>query len=94
MTDAFPMLGILTDTNVDLVVVDDRGGYKMVFGPLASQNVFCILGIAIELPEQVAPGRLETVDPTIAAWKNDLWPALDGTKGRAGPLTVHDLVAG
>ena len=52
------------------------------------------VGIAVELPDQLAGRRLEAVEPAVAAGEDDLRLAVDLGVGRVGPLAFDDLVAG
>src|SRR5262249_19754020 len=55
---------------------------------------FGLLGVAIELPEQVALLRLEAVQPAVAAGEDHFLDAVDLGRGRVAPGAVHDVRPG
>src|SRR5262249_17478838 len=92
MADTELVLGVLAGADVDAVLVDDRRGDEVAARAFAQQLVLGVLGIAVELPQELA-GGIEGVDPAIAAGKNDLGLAIDDGIGRVGPLAVLDQLA-
>src|SRR5262245_13623521 len=90
MTDAQLVLRILPRADVDAVLVNNRRGDEIAAFPFASQLVFRLLGIAVELPQELAVLGIERVDPAIAAGKDDLRLVVDDGVGGIGPLTVLD----
>ena len=90
----FIMLRVLADADVNLSILNDRCRNEVASGAFAAKLVFGSLGIAVEFPENLAGLGFEAAKPAVAAGKDDLLDAADFGKGRVGPLTVHDLVAG
>src|SRR3954468_10635188 len=72
VADAGLVLGILADADVDAVLVDDRGGDEVVARAAAGQLVLGVLGVAVELPDQLAAAGVERIDPAVAAGEDDL----------------------
>ena len=75
--DAGRVLGVLADADVDLVVVDDRRADEVVAGAGAAELVDGVLGVAVELPDQLAGLGAEAVEPAVAAGEDDLPDAVD-----------------
>src|SRR5207249_5938768 len=94
MPDAFLVLRVLADADIELVFPDDRSGQEVTARAGAAELVDRFARIAEEPPNDVAGFRLEAVQIAVAAGKDDL--RLAGRIGinRIGPLTMHDLFAG
>ena len=60
---------------------------------VAAQLVLRILGIAVELPEQLVGRGVERIEPAVAAGEDDLRLAVDDAVGGIGPLAVLDQLA-
>src|SRR5688572_30805436 len=87
------MLRVLTNGDVDFVLVYDRRGDDLVPRPSPAKDVFGRLGIAVELPNVFAGLWLHRVEPAIAARKDHLRLAADSDGGRVRPLAVQNLLA-
>ena len=87
------MLGVLTHPDVDLVVVNDGGRQDVVAGPAPAQYPVCILGVAVELPDQLTGLGVERIDPAIAAREDDLASPVDHGIRRIRPAPVKQLLA-
>lgn len=92
MPDARLVLGVLTDADVDTPLVDDGRGDEVAARALAGQLVLGVLGIAIELPDQLAVGVVR-VDPAVAAGEDDLFLTAGLAVGRIRPLAVLNQFA-
>src|SRR2546425_5970109 len=86
------MLGILPHADIQLVLVDDGGSHEIVgYFPVVFIRTL-LPRITVELPDEVAAGRFQTVNHAVAAGKDDLPLAVDLGVGWVGPLAVDDLV--
>src|SRR5574341_1268659 len=77
MADAFAVLRILAEADVDFVVVNYRRGDEITFGAGAAELVNRIGRIAIEFPNQFARLRLERIKNAVAAGENHLRHTVD-----------------
>src|SRR5262249_11378976 len=93
MTNSFVMLRVLAGTDDDLLADNYRRGDEVALGAATAELILGILGIGVELPDQLAGLRLEGIEPAVAAGKDDLRLAVDYPVRRIGPLAVHDCLA-
>ena len=99
MPTPFAVLRVLAGAEIDLVVVDDGRADDVVPRAAAAQLQDRVLGVDVELPEQLglavlALVGLEAVDPAVAAAEDHLRHAADDRDRGAGPLAVQDVLAG
>ena len=71
------MLGVLTNRHIDQPASNRRRHHEIVAFATTSEKPLGMLGVAIEFPQQLAltitsTARIETVQPTVAAWKQYL----------------------
>ena len=92
VADPFTVLGVLPDGDEHLVVVDHRGGDDIV-AVAATLFPLGILGVAVELPNQLPRFGLERIEPPVPSGKDDLRLAADYAIGGGSPLPVKDAVA-
>src|SRR5437016_3933310 len=93
MPDAGTEFRILTDSDVNFVVISHRRGDDIVFRSPAAFLKFSGLRIAVELPDRLPGLGLEPTEPTVAASKDHVRFAIDHRVRRVGPLAEHDFVS-
>src|SRR5262245_2286895 len=93
MTDAGAVIGILTRRNIDLVLVDDRGGHDVAAVATAADLEDRLLRVAVEFPQKLAGQRLEAAQPTVTAWEDNYPSPVDLGVSRVGPLAFHYVSA-
>src|SRR5712692_2134207 len=94
MADAFFMLRVLADANIELIFPDSGGGQEVAARAGAAELIDRLARIAKELPNNFARLRLQTVQVTVAAGKDHLRLAGGVRVHGVRPLAVHDLLAG
>ena len=93
VADAFPVLGILPDADVDPIVVDHRSGDEIVARAHAAERPLGVFRIAVEPPELFAGLGLERIEDAVTAREDHLRNPADNTVGRVRPGAVEDLRA-
>src|SRR5438132_6208691 len=93
MPDAGTEFRILTDSDVNFVVIYHRRGDDIVFRAPAAFLKFSGLRIAVEFPDRFPRLRLEPTKPTVAASEDHLRFAIDHRVRRVRPLAEHDFVS-
>ena len=93
------MLGVFTDAGVDVAIIEDRRPDDVVASGPTAEQVERLLGIAVEFPQQfgtalAVTGRVETVNPAVAATHHHLRLTTRLEGERAGPLAVQDVQTG
>ena len=87
------VLGVLSDADIHLVVVDHRCREDVVPRPAASQDPFGILRIAVELPDDISRRGVEAVDDAVAAGEYHLRATVDLGVGGVRPGAVENVLA-
>ncbi len=97
--DAFAVLRIFADGDVDQSVVDHRRADEMVSRGPAAHCVKRRFGVGVELPQQLGVALAvafggEAVEPAVAAGKQHLRHAAQHAVRWRRPLAVQDIQAG